>query len=56
MAIRLNLFCNQQIAPNRAYLDNFDQVHWVPGGVKRDALGIPISDSAKEGETDESKA
>jgi len=42
MAIRLNLFCNGQIAVNSHYLDNFDQMKWGPGGIKRDALGLPV--------------
>jgi len=43
MAIRLNVFCNGQIAVNQSYLDNFDKINWGgPGGVVRDALGLPI--------------
>lgn len=42
MAIRLNVFCNGQIAANQPYLKHFDEVNWGPGGVKRDALGLPI--------------
>jgi hypothetical protein len=42
MATRLNLYSNGQIAANQAYLDNFDRITWSPGGVKRDALGLPI--------------
>jgi len=42
MATRLNLYSNGQIAANRRYLDNFDHIKWSPGGVERDALGLPI--------------
>jgi hypothetical protein len=52
MAIRLNLFSNGQIAANRRYLDSFDKVKWRPGGVKRDALGLPIKWDTKEVEED----
>jgi len=48
MAIRLNVFCNGQVAQNRNYLDKFDRVKWNPGAVKRDALGIPISYGRKD--------
>ena len=53
MAIRLNVYCNGQIAANQPYLDNFDLVKWSPGGVQRDALGIPISDDSSEREVEE---
>ena len=42
MATGLNVFCNGQIAANQPYLKHFDVVKWGPGGVKRDALGLPI--------------
>jgi len=44
MPIRLNVFCNGQVAATRRYVDRFDSIEWNPGGVKRDALGIPISE------------
>ena len=44
MAIKVNVFCNGQIAANDRYLKHFDEVNWGPGGVKRDALGLPIKD------------
>jgi len=44
MAIKVNVFCNGQIAANEPYLKHFDEVNWGPGGVKRDALGLPIND------------
>lgn len=43
MAVKLNVFCNGQIAANKTYLRNFDQVDWGPGHVERDEFGIPIS-------------
>lgn len=45
MPIKLNVFCNGQIAANKKYLSNFDQVDWGPGHVERDELGIPIKKS-----------
>jgi len=44
MAIKVNVFCNGQIAANEPYLKHFNEVNWGPGGVKRDALGLPIND------------
>nr|BDD45813.1 hypothetical protein 12 [bacterium] len=53
MGIRLNLFCNKQIAATQEYLDNFDKVDW-PDAPKRDALGILIKeDGQAKGERDE---
>lgn len=53
MAIRLNLFCNGQIAANDLYLNNMDKVKWGPGGVKRDALGLPIFEEGKADSSEE---
>jgi len=55
MAIRLNLFCNGQIAAKDLYLKNMDKVKWGPGGVKRDALGLPILEEGGKADSSEEK-
>ena len=56
MAIRLNLFCNGQIAGNQRYLEHFDQIKWGPGSVKRDTLGLPIIEEKNSTPSTEEKA
>ena len=43
MGIRLNLFCNQQIAQSEKYKDNFEEMNW-PDAPKRDQFGIIIKE------------
>lgn len=44
MAIRLNLYSNSQITLTKKGKRNFGRIKWGPGGVKRDALGLPIKE------------
>ncbi|RJR46020.1 MAG: hypothetical protein C4576_11365 [Desulfobacteraceae bacterium] len=46
MAIRLNLYSNAQITLSSKGKRNFERIDWGPGGVKRDALGLPVKDRA----------
>jgi len=47
MGIRLNVFCNGQIAVSDKYRDGFDNMHW-PDAPKRDEFGIIIKDEERD--------
>jgi hypothetical protein len=47
MGVRLNLFCNKQIAQSDQYKRNFEAMKWGPDHIERDGLGIPTRKGAK---------
>lgn len=51
MPIRLNLYANGQMTLTSKGKDNFDQINWSPGEIKRDSFGLLI-EMAQKGDSE----